>query len=217
MSRYRSTRSKRVSSTSLKDLNGLGTVDIGSIKASGTMSEGIALITPDSLPKMPVEQINHPVTFLVGESDEPPPVRSGPSWTYEDENEPFWPNSTLARPHGHVDLMPKITWDIQKINEIVQLCRSQGFKPGSIVAMRPLAGSGNDWKAVSCWHWGMITTLKNYIPGEIVIDFKPLRVKWFNPANHHNIVEEGVFPGQLYLIQQAYEQHEIESIIKDQL
>lgn len=223
MARTRSSRSRKESLTSFKDLAGVDIRVIGTTRASGSGSRVNALTRQDFLRGHEVnpifkEKINHPIEFDLKPAD-------------DDEDDDIWPPYQRKDYHTQgsgVVLLPgsgdrinknpntETDWDQAKIHASIAACKEAGFVQGAIVAHRPLLASGNDWKVKLPVYWGFITSLNTYIPGQQYKVYAPIHVRWFVPSNHANYVEEKLFPGDLYLIHAALSEEAIVAKMKAQ-
>lgn len=220
MARTRSSRSRKESLTSFKELAGVDIRVIGTTRVNGSGSRANALTRQDFLREREVnpifnEKINIPVVFEMPSPD-------------EEEDDNIWPPYNQTRPTSGVVLLPgsgdrlsrnphtETDWDQAKIHASIAACKDAGFVQGAIVAHRPLLASGNDWKVKLPVYWGLITSLNTYIPGQIYKAYAPIMVRWFVPTNHANYVEEKLFPGDLYLIHAALSEEAIVAKMKAQ-
>src|ERR1044072_4809367 len=158
MARSRSTRSRKGSLTSFKEMDGAHIAVIETTRVAGSGSRERALKRSDFL--MPenlyMEKINHPITFETKEPED--------ALHMADPDDDIWPTAqpsrgvvVFGRHPGDVSVPPQ--WDEKSIHQSIRICRERGLVPGAIVAAKPLLGSGNDWKVKSFVYWGVVTGL----------------------------------------------------------
>ena len=219
MARSHSSRSRKASLTSFKELAGVDIRVIGPTKVNGSGSRDVGLTREHFLmPDVYKEKVNIPITFEIN-SDDP--------------DDDIWPTAerAAALPERGVVLLThqerngartiispvdEMEWNQQTIHDSIRMCKEMGFVQGAVVAPRPLLGSGSDWKVKLPVYWGIITSLNTYIPGQTYKVFAPIQVRWLVPGNHSGYMETKLFPYDLYLIHAALSEEAIVAKMKAQ-
>ena len=219
MARSRSSRLRKESLTSFKELAGVDIHVIGPTKVNGSGSRDVALTREHFLmPDVYKEKVNIPITFEINSDDPDDDI-----WPVAQRAESSRGNGVVLLTHHEargdrtiISPADEVEWNQQTIHDSIRLCKEMGFVQGAVVAPRPLLGSGSDWKVKLPVYWGIITSLNMYIPGQTYKAFAPIHVRWLVPGNHSGYVETKLFPYDLYLIHAALSEEAIVAKMKAQ-